>query len=130
MYFILLLNVLYQVALQFINFQFQLHEPPFSSCLFFELYEGFENPYVQIFYKNSDEPNVPALNIPGCGTKCSLKKLYDLYAIMLPKKNFDYECTLKNGEYIPRKEIAKQFNEIYKTYSMVGNLNKAKFNLF
>lgn len=42
--------------------------------------------------------NVPALHIPGCGTKCPLASLYQLYEDILPTQSFDEECQLHDGE--------------------------------
>lgn len=82
-------------------FFFQLHKPPYASCIFFELYKENELPFVQIFYRNSTESNVPALDIPECGTKCPLSQLYDLYGDILPTKSFDHECALHDDETVP-----------------------------
>lgn len=86
-------------------YHFQHGLPPFSSCLFLELYQNANNnPYVQIFYKNSTKLNdIPwSLEFPECGVKCPLKKLYKLYKHILPTKSHDEECTLRDGEYMPK----------------------------
>lgn len=75
--------------------------PPLSSCLLFELHQCNDDPYVQIFYKNSTETNIPSLEIPKCGSKCSLKKFYELYQDILPKKSHAEECALYDDEYMP-----------------------------
>lgn len=105
----------------------QLHEPPFSSCIFFELYRGNGSPYVQFFYKNSTESDIPALYIPGCGTKCELTDLYLLFDDILPEKTIKKECTLHNGESIPRMAIIDQYNQIQSTYSMAKGFNKGTY---
>lgn len=71
---------------------FQPHRPPYASCVFFELYKSSAENYVQIYYKNSTETNIPAMEIPKCGAKCSLKKWYELYEDILPTKTAKEEC--------------------------------------
>lgn len=78
-----------------------MHIPPFTACLFFELYKTNASYYVQIFYKNSIDTNIPALTIPNCGTKCPLDKLYKLYEDILPTRSFNEECKLRAGEDLP-----------------------------
>lgn len=73
--------------------------PPLSSCLFFELHRNFDEPYVQIFYKNSTEVNIPPLEIPKCGVKCPLEKFYELYETILPKRSHTEECALYHDQY-------------------------------
>lgn len=81
---------------------FQLHQPPYASCIFFEMYQGNQDPYVQIFYRNSTKlQNPQALDIPGCGSKCPLTNFYKLYEDVLPTKSFDDECMLHEGEILP-----------------------------
>lgn len=55
-------------------------------------------PYVQIFYKNTSDTNISALEIPYCGTKCPLDRLYHLYEDILPTQTFEEECKLRDGE--------------------------------
>lgn len=74
---------------------------PTASCLFFELYQNEDNPYVQIFYRNSTATNIPPLSIPNCGAKCPMNKMYELYGDILPSQSFDEECKLRDGEYLP-----------------------------
>lgn len=82
-------------------FTFQLHQPAYASCLFFELYQS-DQPYIQIFYKKSLKMrNVRPLDISGCGKKCSLIKFHELYQHILPTQNFDKECELRDGEVLP-----------------------------
>lgn len=75
--------------------------------MLFELKQGSdggdkEGPYVQIFYRNSTKlPNPPALDIPGCGQKCSLTHMYKLYEKVLPIQSFEEECSLRDGEILP-----------------------------
>ncbi|XP_031636577.1 prostatic acid phosphatase-like [Contarinia nasturtii] len=74
------------------------HMPPYASCLFFELYNSNEgrkeNVYVQLFYKNTSAEDFPPLNIPGCGTKCSLEEFHRLFRDVLPTEDFETECKL------------------------------------
>lgn len=76
----------------------QFHQPPYASCLLFEVYEREDLPYLQIFYKNSTESNFPPLDIPNCDTECPLDDFYRLYAGMLPTVNVDDACKLRNDE--------------------------------
>lgn len=67
--------------------------------MFFELYKSDEIPYVQIYYRNTTKmTNLPPLEIPGCGTKCPLTDLYNLYSDVLPTQSFEEECVLRDGE--------------------------------
>lgn len=75
--------------------------PPVSSCLLFELHLGDNDPYIQFFYKNSTDVNIPLLQIPKCGDKCSLKKLFELYKNILPKRSHAEECALYADEDLP-----------------------------
>lgn len=58
-----------------------------------ELREFDGEHYVQIFYKNSDK-NPEAIAIPGCGTSCPLRKMYEIYDEIIPKNEFDVECQI------------------------------------
>lgn len=49
-------------------------------------------------YKKPEETTV--LEIPGCGCKCTLEDLYDLYSDILPTKSFEEECALGYGEVL------------------------------
>lgn len=71
---------------------FQPHIPPYASSILLELYKNGENEhYIQIFYRKSDVENPLPLNIPNCGTKCSLDRLYELYSDLIPG-DFETEC--------------------------------------
>lgn len=84
------------------NFRLQDKMPTYASCLFFELYQGNNDPYVKLFYEKSPtERKISALEFPNCGTECHLKKLYKLYDGILPKKSIDGECALDDGETLP-----------------------------
>lgn len=41
------------------------------------------------------------MEIPNCGEKCSLKKFYELYKNILPKRSHTEECALHADEYMP-----------------------------
>lgn len=80
-------------------------QPPYASCLLFELYQGTSDPYVQLFYKNTSDTSLPiqplSLDIPNCGVKCPLKKLYNLYEDVLPTESFEDACKLLENEILP-----------------------------
>lgn len=76
---------------------FQLHRIPYAACIFIELYESVDGPYVQVIYKSSKRHNTDPLEIPNCGSKCPLDKFYELYGDILPTKSFDEECMLHDG---------------------------------
>lgn len=57
----------------------------------FELYESGDSQYVQLFYRNSTADNLKPINIPGCGTKCPLDQLYDIYSDVIPL-DVEKEC--------------------------------------
>ena len=70
--------------------------------MFFELYQANDDThYVQLFYKNSTATDIPALEIPNCGQKCALEKLYELYRDIIPTQSFEKECELRDGETLP-----------------------------
>lgn len=70
----------------------QLHILPYSCSLHFEMYKTNGNEhYIQIFYRKSEEEYPVPMEIPHCGTKCSLTKLYELYKEIIPD-NFNTEC--------------------------------------
>lgn len=75
-----------------------LHQPPYSSCLLFELYKQNDSHYVQLFYKKSNE--LTLLEFPGCGSKCTVDNLYEIYSDILPTQPFDKECELNYGEVL------------------------------
>ncbi|XP_031632798.1 lysosomal acid phosphatase-like [Contarinia nasturtii] len=81
---------------------YKLHQPKYASCMFFQLYSSDEMPYVKIFYRKSGNVvNIKPLNIPNCGSKCPLEKLYELYQHILPTQQFDKECALRDGHTLP-----------------------------
>lgn len=53
---------------------------------------------MQIAYKRGNEDEETVLNVPDCGEKCPLEKMYKLYDKILPQKTFEEECQfgLKN----------------------------------
>ncbi|XP_053680099.1 prostatic acid phosphatase [Anopheles nili] len=73
---------------------FELHNPPFAACVMFELRQPSDGgqSYVQIFYKNTTAEPLQ-LVIPGCGSSCSLDKMFEIYDSILPK-DWDSECQL------------------------------------
>lgn len=70
----------------------QLHLPPYAATILFELYKSNDGYYVQLFYKNTSAEVIEPLDIPNCGTKCSLKKFNQIYADVIPTRDFDTEC--------------------------------------
>lgn len=81
--------------IHFENMVFQLHTPPYSSCLMFELYESDKDKghYIQMFYRNSTDEELLPLKIPKCGTKCPLEHFHRIYAHVLAS-DFVKECKL------------------------------------
>ncbi|EDW58375.1 prostatic acid phosphatase isoform X1 [Drosophila virilis] len=70
---------------------FQLHSPPYTACIMFELRVDDNNrPLVSVFYKNTTAEPLP-MYIPGCGVSCPLSKMYALYEDVLPE-NWTDEC--------------------------------------
>lgn len=49
---------------------------------------------MQILYKKSATECAEALEIPNCGTKCPLDKLYELYKDILPTQDYELMCQL------------------------------------
>lgn len=41
------------------------------------------------------------MEIPNCGTKCPLYRMYELYDDVLPKQSYEKECQLRDGETYP-----------------------------
>ncbi|XP_031629370.1 prostatic acid phosphatase-like [Contarinia nasturtii] len=71
---------------------FNPHVPPYASSLHFELYKNSENEhYIQLFYRKSNEEHLSPLNLPNCGTMCSLNRLYELYSEIIPV-DYESEC--------------------------------------
>ncbi|XP_017874714.1 PREDICTED: prostatic acid phosphatase [Drosophila arizonae] len=70
---------------------FQLHSPPYTACILFELrVDDNDAPFVSVFYKNTTAEPLP-LDIPGCGVSCPLVKMFQLYDDVLPE-NWADEC--------------------------------------
>lgn len=75
-------------------FFFQLHQPPYASSLHFELYKTRNDFYMQIFYRNTNDENPPPLEIPFCGSKCSVEEFSSIYSDIIPTESFEDECEL------------------------------------
>lgn len=75
--------------------------PPYASCILFDLYNNGTQNYVQIAYKKGDEDDGTVLNIPDCGTKCPLEKMYKLFEKILPQRNFEDECEFNLNTILP-----------------------------
>lgn len=63
----------------------------------FELYESKDGHYIQLFYRNTTAEHLTPLDIPNCGTKCSLNRFYDLYSGFLVSDH-EKECALDSNE--------------------------------
>ncbi|XP_058129225.1 prostatic acid phosphatase [Anopheles ziemanni] len=75
---------------------FELHNPPFAACVLLELRQpanGTGEPYVQVFYKNTTADVPFSLPIPGCGERCPLAKMFEIYDEIIPK-DWESECQL------------------------------------
>lgn len=75
----------------------QLHLPPYASSLLFELYSPADtnsSHYVKIFYRNTTTEELLPINIPNCGEKCPLTRLYEIYDDILPSSDPETECRL------------------------------------
>lgn len=75
---------------------FDVHCPPYTASIMFELRLKNGEPYVQVFYRNTTDEHPPALHIPNCGQLCSLEKMYTLYRDVLPADDFETECRLSS----------------------------------
>lgn len=90
-----LANIIVLLQLMTIKCFLQLHIPKYASSLLFELYELRNDHYVQIFYKNPTSENPDPVEIPNCGIKCPLNRLFDLYSEILTSDP-DTECRLSS----------------------------------
>lgn len=78
-----------------LKFNLQIHSPPYRASILWELYKSkTDGYYIQLFYKNSTDGNLIALNIPSCGQKCSLQQFRKVYDSILPVNGFEKECQL------------------------------------
>lgn len=79
---------------------FQYHNPPYSSTVLFELRKTGENYYLNVFYKNSSEPQ--KMLVEGCDFNCPLEKFVELLKpIALPLKQWERECNLSLMDVLP-----------------------------
>lgn len=61
----------------------------------FEMHQLNGKCYLQIWYKKSStSEKAELLNIPNCGTSCPLKKMYELYADILPTIAYETACQI------------------------------------
>lgn len=76
-----------------INFvsTFQFHIPPFAASIHLEMYKEDQEYYVQLFYRTDKSEYIPPINIPNCGIKCPLGKLFELFSRILPNNDETYE---------------------------------------
>lgn len=56
---------------------------------------------MQIVYKKGNEDEGTVLNIPECGEKCPLEKMYQLYDKILPQQSFEEECAFSLKNVLP-----------------------------
>uniref|UniRef100_A0A182NA80 acid phosphatase n=1 Tax=Anopheles dirus TaxID=7168 RepID=A0A182NA80_9DIPT len=73
---------------------FELHNPPFASCIMLELRQPTDGgpAYVEIFYKNTTgEPF--QLAVPDCGVRCTLDRMLEIYDSIMPH-DWEAECQL------------------------------------
>uniref|UniRef100_A0A182K0N3 acid phosphatase n=1 Tax=Anopheles christyi TaxID=43041 RepID=A0A182K0N3_9DIPT len=73
---------------------FELHNPPFASCILVELRQPTDGgqAYVEIFYKNTTaEPF--QLAVPECGGRCTLDRMFEIYDSIMPQ-DWEAECKL------------------------------------
>lgn len=68
------------------------HNPPYTATVLFELRKFADDYRVQVFYKNTTG-EAKLLDLPGCGTSCTLDKMFEVYKEVLPV-NWEEECTL------------------------------------
>lgn len=76
---------------------FQMHIPPLTSNILFELYQRDDEYYVQLFYRKTISENAQPMEIPNCGTKCPLDKFYELYKDILPTEDEDFESLCRSS---------------------------------
>lgn len=74
----------------------------------FELYKSKDDHYVQLHYKNSTTEN-HLMSFPNCGTRCSVKKLYELYESSIPTGHFGDGCDL---EAIDKSDDSDETTEV------------------
>lgn len=72
----------------------QIHSPPYTASVLFELYKSSQGYYIQLFYKNTTDENLTPLTIPLCGPKCSLEKFRQIYEAIIPTAKYEKECQL------------------------------------
>lgn len=83
---------------------FQYHNPPYSSIVLFELRKTGENYYLNVFYKNSSEPQ--KMIVEGCEFNCPFDKFVDLLKpIALPVTQWEKECNSGLMHLLPFSEI-------------------------
>lgn len=73
---------------------FDAHFPPYAASVHFELYKSSQNEhYLQLFYRKSGEEILVPMEIPNCGTKCTLNQFYATFKDIIPG-NYEEECRL------------------------------------
>lgn len=93
-YFLTLNFKVKQFIFQFVCSLSQLHSSPYAANLLFELYKSSDGFYFQLFYRKWSNENPEPLNIPLCGTKCTIEKFRQAYKEILPTGSRSEECGL------------------------------------
>lgn len=52
---------------------------------------------MQILLRNSTTSEPEPLEIPGCGRRCAVQRMFELYEPVLPTGEWTEECALPNG---------------------------------
>lgn len=86
----MIIKFLLFISIYFVSFQ--PHNPPYAASLIFEMYKINNEFYLELFYKNTTDTNLVAMNIPKCGTKCTLQQFSRIYNDILPTNDFETEC--------------------------------------
>ncbi|XP_034950111.1 venom acid phosphatase Acph-1-like [Chelonus insularis] len=74
-------------------------DPGYNAMILFELHENHEKWYVQVFYKNSPDYKTEPLDIPGCGTSCTLDEFIEATKSVIPE-NYEEECKVDDPNYV------------------------------
>lgn len=75
------------------------------------MYRSGDKYYITIFYRTDNSEYVEPIDIPDCGKRCELTKMYALYDDILPKSNETY--TKLCSETDDLEIIIKKTIEIY-----------------
>lgn len=92
---VMFFRIICMQSLNLVSFFFQLKIPKYASSLHFELYQHEQEYYIQLFYRKNNEAIPLPLNIPNCGTKCTLNAFYQAFEHILPTDSEDYDSACK-----------------------------------